>query len=61
MYQENELEISKTPHGTHNKRNIDTFTLSVSLEETSAPAKGQLLWIPRETVSVGCLCGFCLF
>lgn len=61
MYQENELEISKTPHGTYNKRNIDTFTLSVSLEETSAPVKGQLLWIPREMVSVGCVCGFCLF
>lgn len=59
MYQENELEISKTPHGTHDKRNIDTLTFSVILEETSTSAKTQLLWIPRETVSAVCLCGFC--
>lgn len=61
MYQESELKISKTPHGTHNKRNIDTFTFSVDLEKTSASAKANYSGFPGKLFQLVVFAGFVCF
>lgn len=61
MYQESELEISKTPHGTHNKRNTHTFTSSVDLEETSASAKANYSGFPGKLFQLVVFAGFVCF
>lgn len=44
----------KTPQDSDVRKNIDTITFSMSLEETCVSAKATFSGIPRETVSVGC-------